>query len=67
MIPRLRPGDLVLRSTDVGWRVEDAGGRQICEVLHTIAEARLIGRTFVAPRGRVWICERAGWSLLDPD
>jgi hypothetical protein len=47
--------------------VEDATGRRICETLQSIAEARLIGRTFVPPRGRVWICREQEWSLLDDD
>jgi len=47
--------------------VEDATGRRICETLQSIAEARLIGRTFVPPRGRVWVCREKEWSLLDDD
>ncbi len=67
LLPKVAPRDLVLRSTPKGWLVEDAKGRQICETLDNIAEARLVGRTFVAPRGRVWVCDAGGWSLLDED
>ena len=67
LLPRLTKLDLVLRSTTEGWFVEDATGRQICETLDSIAEARLIGRTFVQPRGRVWVCRDEGWTLLDDE
>ena len=67
LLPRLTNRDLVLRNTTEGWLVEDAAGHQICETLDSIAEARLIGRTFVPPRGRVWVCRDDGWTLLDED
>jgi hypothetical protein len=67
ILPHLTNRDLVLRSTREGWLVEDATGHQICETLDSIAEARLIGRTFVLPRGRVWVCREDGWALLDDD
>ena len=67
LLPRLTNRDLVLRSTTEGWLVEDAAGHRICETLDSIAEARLIGRTFVPPRGRVWVCCEDGWTLLDDD
>lgn len=66
-LPRISAGDLVLRQTSQGWHVEDAGGRQICEPLTTMAEARLIGRTFVLGQGRVWVRTTDGWSVLDGD
>ena len=65
--PELAPRDLVLRRTSQGWHVMDATGRPVCEVLHSMAEARLIGRTFAMGRGRVWVQEPAGWSVLDGD
>ena len=67
ILPRLTNRDLVLRNTAEGWLVEDATGRQICETLDSIAEARLIGRTFVPSRGRVWVCRDDGWTVLDDD
>lgn len=65
--PELSPLDLVLRQTSQGWHVTDASGRPVCEVLHSKAEARLIGRTFAMGRGRVWVHEPTGWSVLDGD
>jgi hypothetical protein len=67
LLPRLTGRDLVLRSTKEGWLVENSAGLRICETLDSIAEARLIGRTFVPPRGRVWVCRDEEWSLLDDD
>lgn len=67
MLPRLSHRDIVLRDTTHGWRVEDATGRPMCESLASIAEARLIGRTFVPARGKVWMCRTTGWVLLDDD
>lgn len=66
-LPGIAPRDLVLRYTGTGWFVEDARGRPVCERLDNVAEARLIGRTFVPPRGRVWVCDVRGWSVLDED
>jgi len=59
--------DVLVRSTADGWRVEDARGRPICETLSSIAEARLVGRTCVPARGRVWVRGPHGWVLLDED
>jgi hypothetical protein len=67
ILPQLNNRDLVLRSTTQGWLVEDASGRQICETLESMAEARLVSRTFVLPRGRVWVCRSEGWAVLDED
>lgn len=65
--PKISTRDLVLRQTGDGWDVEDATGRRICETLSSMAEARLVGRTFVTSRGRVWVCHSHGWSVLDDD
>ncbi|WP_239488597.1 hypothetical protein [Luteitalea sp. TBR-22] len=65
--PKLSSRDLVLRQTGQGWRVEDATGRQVCETLSSMAEARLIGRTFAVGRARVWVYRQERWSLLDGD
>lgn len=67
VLPKLSTRDLVLRESGTGWLVEDASGRQICETLTSIAEARLIGRTFVPARGRVWVCQAGRWAPLDDD
>jgi hypothetical protein len=67
ILPQLTTRDIVLRATTVGWLVEDAHGRPICETLDSIAEARLVGRTFVPARGKVWVCRKEGWALLDED
>ena len=67
LLPKLTNRDIVLRDTTTGWLVEDANGRPICETLDSIAEARLVGRTFVPPRGKVWVCRKEGWQLLDED
>jgi len=58
---------MVLRDTTTGWLVEDPNGRPMCETLGSIAEARLLGRTFVPARGKVWVCRTDGWELLDED
>ena len=67
LLPNLSDRDLVLRHTAAGWFVEDAAGRPVCETLASIAEARLIARTLVAPGGRVWVCRSSGWGLIDED
>jgi hypothetical protein len=67
LLPALSDRDLVLRYTTDGWRVEDATGRQVCETLASIAEARLIARTVVPEGGRVWVCRPTGWTLIDED
>jgi len=67
LLPKLATRDIVLRDTTVGWLVEDANGCPICETLDSIAEARLVGRTLVPARGKVWVCRKEGWELLDED
>jgi len=66
-LPELASLDLVLRWTSDGWRIEDAHGRGVCDRLDRIAEARLVARTIVSPRGRVWVRDDHGWSVLDDD
>lgn len=66
-LPRVSSRDLVVRRTADGWLVEDASGRPICEILRSLAEARLVSRTFVPERGRVWVCDGRDWSVLDDD
>jgi hypothetical protein len=48
----------VLRETPSGWFVEGP---------LSLAEARLVGRTFASPAARVWMRSQRGWSLLDQD
>ena len=60
-------GDVVLRRGVRGWLVADASGRCLCETLENIGEARLVGRTLVVGRGRVWLLADGTWSLLDED
>lgn len=67
MLPQLTHRDLVLRRTSGGWRIEDAAGRQLCDTVWSTAEARLVGRTFVPVQGRLWMCVREGWVLVDDD
>lgn len=67
LLPKLSDRDIVLICTTAGWRVENAAGRQMCETLASIAEARLIARTVVPDGGRVWVAGRNGWTLMDED
>jgi hypothetical protein len=67
LLPRLSPHDLVLRREAGVWHVEHASGQPVCEPVPTLAEARVIGRTFVEKTGRVWVCEGRHWSVLDDD
>jgi hypothetical protein len=67
LLPAVTDRDLLVRHTADGWRVDDGYGRPICETLASIAEARLIGRTCVSARGRVWLRDLHGWVVLDDD
>lgn len=67
VLPRLSSHDLVLRHDDRAWHVEHATGQPMCEPVTSLAEARLIGRTFVEAAGRVWVCEGGLWAVLDKD
>lgn len=67
LLPNLSDRDLVVRHTQTGWLVADATGRQVCELLDSIAEARLIARTLVLEGGRIWVCRPTGWMLIDED
>lgn len=67
LLPNPSDRDLLARKTTCGWRVEDATGRQVCETLASVAEARLVARTLVAEGGRVWMCRAGSWSLIDED
>jgi len=67
LLPQLAPQDLILRRKEDGWHVERARGGAVCEPLASLAEARLVGRTFAAACGRVWVYEERRWCVLDGD
>jgi hypothetical protein len=66
-LPHFVAGDVRVRHVPEGWLIEDAHGRRLYETAASLGEARLIARTVVRQGGRVWVCRRSGWTLIDED
>jgi hypothetical protein len=66
-LPHFVAEDVRVRQVPEGWLIEDARGRRLYETAASLGEARLVARTVVREGGRVWLCRRSVWTLIDED